>query len=51
MKAYEMTPEEREIQRLHSVIRDLRTMVHELQKESNKQKSMISKLKSKGNNQ
>ena len=49
MKAYEVTPEQMEIQRLNSVIRDLRSIIHELQKDNNKQKSLISKLKSKEN--
>jgi signal transduction histidine kinase len=49
MKAYEVTPEQMEIQRLNSVIRDLRSIIHELQKDNSKQKSLISKLKSKEN--
>lgn len=51
MKAYEVTPEQREIQRLNSIIRDLRSLVHELQKDCNKQKSLISKMKNRENNQ
>jgi hypothetical protein len=51
MKAHEITPEMRIIQQQKQHIRELRQIIHDLQHDVNKQKSLINKLKNKENNQ
>ena len=51
MKANEITPEMRILQQQKQHIKELRHIIHELQHDVNKQKSLIKKLKNKETNQ